>query len=272
MFTEHLHNSQGHVGRGHARVEVADQSDTYNIGCEHVDWLPQHDSFCFNAADAPSKNTQTVDHGGVGIRSDKCVCEPNTFFLASNACQILQVDLVNNTTRRWDCLEVGQRLLTPLQERVPFHVSMVFDVEVHVQCLAVCAVDIDLNGVIDYQIDRNLWVDLFWVTTHFDHCVTKRCKVNNGWNTGEILENDSRWTEWNFTTLTMGCPSSNVSDVAFAHEEAVVSTECPLQEDPNRVRERCSVDALFIESCECIVIAANRKRSSCIEWVQGRHD
>ena len=65
MFTEHLHNSQGHIGSGHARVEIADQSDANNIGGKHVDWLSEHDGFCFNATDAPSENTQTVDHGGV---------------------------------------------------------------------------------------------------------------------------------------------------------------------------------------------------------------
>ena len=137
VFTQHLNDSQGHVRRRHSWLKIAREANTDHVGCEHVDGLAEHDRFGFNPADAPTEHTESVDHRRVRIRSDQRIGQPHAFFLASDACQKFEVDLMDNSTGRRHGLEIGQRLLPPLEEGVALHVAVVFNVEVHIKRIAV---------------------------------------------------------------------------------------------------------------------------------------
>ena len=65
VFTQHLNDAQRHVGGGDAGLKTARQSNTDDIGSEHVDGLTEHDGFGFNTTNAPAEHAQTVDHRGV---------------------------------------------------------------------------------------------------------------------------------------------------------------------------------------------------------------
>ena len=94
---------------------------------------------------------------------------------------------MDDAARGRNGLEVGQRLLTPLEERVPLHVAVVFDVEVEVESIGVCTADVDLHGMVDHEVDGYLGVHLFGVATHFHHGVTKGSQIHHGRYPGEVL-------------------------------------------------------------------------------------
>jgi hypothetical protein len=52
-----------------------------------------------------------------------------------------------------------------------------------------------LDGVIDDEIDWAEWVDLGWITTESLHSISHGGKIDNGWDSSEILQDDSCWLE-----------------------------------------------------------------------------
>ena len=171
VLTKHLNNAQRHVGGGHAGLQTAGQANAYNVGSEHVDRLAKHDGLGLNAAHTPSKDTQAVDHGRVGIGTHQGIGQPNAVLLAGHAGEEFEVDLVNDAARGRNSLEVRKGLLAPLEEGVAFHVAVVFDVEVHVEGVTAGAGNIHLHRMVDDQIHGHLGVDLFGVAAHLHHGV-----------------------------------------------------------------------------------------------------
>jgi hypothetical protein len=55
--------------------------------------------------------------------------------------------------------------------------------------------------VVDNKIDWAQWIDLLGITSESDHGVSHGGEINDGWDTGEILKNDSGWFEWDFDLL-----------------------------------------------------------------------
>ena len=206
------------------------------------------------------------------IRPHQGVGQPNAFFLASNAGQEFKVDLVDNATGWRDGLEIGQRLLAPLEERVALHVTVVFNVEVHVKRIAVSAGNIDLNRVVNHQIHRDLRVDFLGVAAHFHHGVSKSCQVHHGRHAGEVLKDDSGRAEGDLATLAVGCPCGDLANVLLGDEEPVISTQSAFEENADGVGEVSRGNAVGIKGVKCEVIAANAEGLSCVKGVQGRHD
>ena len=250
MFSEHLNDSQRHVRRRNAGLEVSNQSHSDHVGRQHVDRLTEHDGFCLNATDTPAQNAQTVDHRGVRIRSNQRISEPNAFFLACHAGQEFEVHLMDNASGRRHSLEVCEGLLTPFEEGVALHVSVVFNVEVHVQSVATSARNVNLNRVVNHQVDGNLRVHLFWVAAHLHHGVAKGRQINHGGDASKVLQNDTRRTEGDFPPLSVGCPSSDGANVLLRDEETVIATQGTFQQNANGIREVSGWDAVGIKGVQ----------------------
>ena len=234
--------------------------------------MTEHDRFGLDAANAPTEHAQPVDHRRVGVCSHQRVSEPDAFLLASDGGQKFEVDLMDNAPGRGDGLEVGERLLAPLEEGVALHVSVVFDIEVHVQRIAVGSGNVHLDGVIDDQIDRNLRVDLLGVAAHFHHRIPQSGQVNHGWHAGEVLQNNARGAEGNLGALAVGRPCGNPFDVVFGDQEAVVAPKCALEENPNGVRQVAGLNAGSIQSIKRKIVATNIEGSPGLKGVQCRHE
>ena len=174
VLPQHFHDSQCHVGGGYAGLQFARQAHTNHIGSEHVDGLTEHHGLGFNPADTPTEHAQPVDHRGVRIGSHERVGQPNVVLLSGHAGEELEVHLMDNAARGRNGLEVGQRLLTPLEERVPLHVAVVLNVEVEVEGIGMCTAHVNLHGMVDHKVNGHLGIDLFRVATHFNHGVTER--------------------------------------------------------------------------------------------------
>ena len=271
VLTQHFDDAQRHVGRGDAGVEFTDQAHANHIGREHVDRLAEHHGFGLDAADAPAENAETVDHRRVGVGADQGVRQPDAVFLAGHGGEEFQVHLMHNTARRRHSAEVGEALLTPLQEGVALRVTVVLDVEVKVERVSVGTGHVHLNRVIDDQIHRHLRVDALGVAAHFHHRVTKGREVNHGGHASEVLKDHARRAEGNLPTLAIGGPASDGAHVFLADEEAVEVAQRTLEEHAHAVGKRGGVNTRSIEGVEGVVMAAKGQFAARGEGVDGRH-
>ena len=271
VLTQHFDDAQRHVGRGDAGVEFTDQAHANHIGREHVDRLAEHHGFGLDAADAPAENAETVDHRRVGVGADQGVRQPDAVFLAGHGGEEFQVHLMHNTARRRHSAEVGEALLTPLQEGVALRVTVVLDVEVKVERVSVGTGHVHLDGVIDDQIHRHLGVDALGVTAHLHHRVTKGREVNHGGNAGEVLKDHPRGAEGNLATLAIGGPACDGAHVFFADEETVEVAQRTFEEHTHTVRKCGGVHPRSIKGVEGVVMAAKGQFAARGEGVNGRH-
>src|SRR5699024_10644531 len=70
VFTQQFGDGEHNVGCGGTRWNFTGQFETDNTWHQHGDWLAEHCCFGFNTANAPAEDTETVDHGGVGVSTN----------------------------------------------------------------------------------------------------------------------------------------------------------------------------------------------------------
>src|SRR5690606_23068493 len=103
----------------------------------------QHAGFGLDATYAPAHDANAVDHGGVAVGADQRIGIVDVVGITVHTtCQVLQVDLVNDTKAGRDYTERIKRLHTPFHELIAFTIALEFDLHVQVQRI-VCAVVID---------------------------------------------------------------------------------------------------------------------------------
>lgn len=69
--------------------------------------------------------------------------------------------------------------------------------------------------MIDDEIDWAEWVDLGWITSKSLHGISHGSKIDNSWDSSEILQDDSSWLERDIGAgLRVLLPSKNVLNIA----------------------------------------------------------
>ena len=220
--------------------------------------MPEHHGFGFDAANAPTDDAQTVNHGGVRVRTDKRIWENHCAVVLSFAhhafSQILEIDLVHDAAGWWHNPEVIERLLPPTKEFVALAVTVKFDFGVFKECVA-RAVKVHLNAVVNHQIYWNQWVNFLRVATKFGHGGSHTRQVHHGRNTREILQDDSSQFERNFN-LERFCSvvSRQVFHVLFGHIVTIAISQHALEHDFNAERQFGNVKSVFLEFAEAVVV------------------
>jgi len=212
-LSEHLDAGKDKIGSGGMCWEFSSQSEADNFRQDHGDGLTKHDGLSFESTNTPTSNTKTVDHGGVGISSDNRVVVEEAITSEDDSCKIFEIDLMDNTGAWWDDLEVVEGSGTPLQELESFSISIEFN-DLVLSGSIWSTGHISLDGVIDNKINWAEWVDLGWITTESLHSISHGSKIDNGWDSSEILQDDSCWLEWNIGAgLRVLFPSKNVLNI-----------------------------------------------------------
>ena len=98
VFSQHFNDAQRHVSCSDAWLKASSKADAHNVRCQHVDRLAKHDCLGFNSTNPPSKNAKSVDHSRVGVGPNQRVSKPYAIFLASNACEEFEINLVYNSS------------------------------------------------------------------------------------------------------------------------------------------------------------------------------
>jgi hypothetical protein len=179
--------------------------------------LTEHSRFGFDTADTPSDHTQSIDHRGVRVSTYECIWEGEPllvlYFDHNHFGQIFQVDLVDNACSGWYDPQIVKGGLSPVKTFITFAVALEFQVGVAHQGIR-AGEEIYLYGVIDDQVNRNQWVDLFWITAQASDGRAHGSEIDDGGYTGKILHHDARRLEGKSgSIISMWGPSSQVDDI-----------------------------------------------------------
>ena len=194
FFTQHLCYGQNKIGSCYAFLEFAGQTEADNLRQQHGNRLSKHCRFSFNTANAPAKNTQTIDHSGVGIGTNAGIrigYRVAVFFSRPNTLgKVFKIDLMANAGPRGNNAEIPEGLLPPFQKPVAFAITFIFEFFIVLESQRIAKIVND-HRVINNKVDRNQRIDFFRIFTKFHHCVTHGCKIDNSGNAGKILHQNA---------------------------------------------------------------------------------
>ena len=156
-------------------------------GHEHRDRLAEHRRLGLDPADAPAEDAEPVDHRRVRVRADERVGEGRSVALLDDACEELEVHLVDDPRARRDDLEVVEGALPPAQECVALAVALELELGVAEDREPVREL-VDLHRVVDHELDREQRVDLPRVAAEIVHRVPHRGEVDDRRDAGEVLQ------------------------------------------------------------------------------------
>ena len=170
--TQLLGHGQNQVSRSRTGSKFSFELKANDFWQQHVDRLAKHRCFGFDTTNTPAKHAQAIDHGRMTIGTDQSIWNGDRtgfIFADKNAfSQKLQVNLVDDTNIWRDNAEVIKRFLAPTQEFVSLAVTLEFEFDVQTKSSRAAKL-VDLNTMVDYQVDGNQWVNLFWITTQAAH-------------------------------------------------------------------------------------------------------
>jgi hypothetical protein len=202
---------------------------------QHRDRLAEHRRFGLDAADAPAEHADAVDHRRVRVRAHDRVGigAQRTVLLGAehDACEVLQVHLMNNAGAGRYYLEIVEGLLAPLQERVAFPVALEFDLRVEIERIR-GAVVVDLDRVVDDQFSRRQRVDVFGGTAELDDGITHGGEIDHGGYAGEVLQDDATRCEGDLgARVRLGVPVRERQDVVPGDITPVLVAQQVLEQD-----------------------------------------
>ncbi len=262
MLAQHLRDREDEIRGGRSIRELPGETETDHFGEQHIDRLTDHDGLGFDATDAPSNNTQPVDHRRMRVGADERVRVKDTVVIPYDLGEILEVHLVNDSGGRRNDPEVVEGSLSPLEELVAFHVPCELHLGVDLQRIGRVE-RIDLHRVIDDEVGRDLRVDLGgggFVSGHPNHRRPHRSEVDDGGNAGEVLENDAGRLVGDLRLPHLRCNiASHCMNVRVGDDPSIVIPERRLEENLDRIRQGIdvtetgegieSIDRSFAERC-----------------------
>ena len=152
FLAQHLGDGEHEIGRRRTGLQLPRELEADDLRDEHGDRLAEHCRFRFDAAHAPAKHAETIDHGGMRVGADEGVGVSlqlrTVAILENHAAEELEVDLVHDARVRRNHLEIAERRLTPAQERVALAIALELDLGVLRESIG-SAVVINLHRVID---------------------------------------------------------------------------------------------------------------------------
>ncbi len=130
MFPQHLRDGEDEIGGGGPFLEFSGELEANHFWREHVNRLAEHDRLGLDAADAPTDDSQTVDHRRVAVGADEAVGESDSVPREDDLREVLEVDLVHDAGGWWNHAEVVEGFLPPAEELVTFLIALELDVDI----------------------------------------------------------------------------------------------------------------------------------------------
>jgi hypothetical protein len=138
---------------------------------------------------------------------------------------------MDDTRVWWNDAKILKRLLPPAKKLIPLPVAIELLLGVD-QERGIGAIFIDLNGVIDDQVDRLERIDTFRGATEPDDRVAHGGEIDDGGNTGEVLEEHPAGAKRNLLLgLAADVPSRKRFDVGPLDECVILVAQEILEED-----------------------------------------
>ncbi len=198
LLAQHLRAGEHQIGGGGAFGQLAGELEADDVGGEHVDGLAQHHRFGFDAAHAPTDDAKAVDHGGVAVGADEAVGIGDKVAVELLGLHHLDPDIRDSPGERcrWRVGPRGsyRRICCPISGIRSARVAFEFALGI-VEQGEFRAELVDLHGVVDDEIDRNLRIDLGRVAAHARHLVAQRRQIHHRGHAGEVLHDHAGWFE-----------------------------------------------------------------------------
>ena len=111
--------------------------------------------------------------------------------------QIFQIHLMADASARWHHTEVFKCALAPAQKLIALTIAVIFKVNILGKAIALAGI-IHHDRVIDHQINRDQWIDLFRIRTQGRSGIAHGRQVNDGGNARKVLHQHPCWAKRNF--------------------------------------------------------------------------
>src|SRR5205823_5225529 len=217
-------------GRGRSGGKRAMQAYTDDDRPWQIRRLSEHRGLCLDATDAPTENTEAIDHRGVRIRTEERVRHREAVAYLHDSREPLQIHLVADAGTRRHHAECLEGLAGPAQQGVPLAIALVLPLEialVHV----VRAEEIGLYGVVDDEVHRDEGLDASGILSGPLHRGTHGREIDGGRYAGEVLHQDPHRPERNGDGVVAGRISREGGDVLLARAAGVGRAHHLLQQD-----------------------------------------
>ena len=133
--------------------------------------------------------------------------------------------------------EILKGVLSPLQKLEALVVPSELDFLILQKC-AFDSADVGLDRVVNYQIDRNLGVDILGVLAESGHSVSHSGQIHHRGHSSEVLQHHSRRLERDLhVLLRSSLPVKDLLHVFRTDLELVAVTHRRLQQHSDRERE-----------------------------------
>ncbi len=279
FFAQHLGNGENEIRRRGASGQAAVETETDDFRDQHGRRLAEHGSFGLDAADAPAKDAEGVDHRSVRIRAHNGIGIGLDFVAgrhrANDAREIFEIHLMADAGVRGDDLEILESGLPPAEKSVALDVALEFKLGVKTESVAAAEI-VHLDGVIDHQLGGEKWIDALGISAHVRDGFTHSSEVNDGGNPGKILQQNSRGHKGDFFLRCAGLPGGEGANVIGANEMAVLVAEEILEENTEREGELCqATEVLFFEGFKAMnfkglgadtEMVTSAERIRCGQW------
>ncbi len=278
LLAEHLRHGEDQVGCGGSARQFALQMEADDIGQQHGNGLAEHACLGLDAADAPAHHAQSVNHGGVRIGAHQRVgiCERDRMAAIGehHLRQIFEVYLVNNAGVRRHHAEIAERLLAPLEKRVPFAVPLELEQRVHRKSI-VRTEAVHLHGMIDHQIDRDERVGAFRIGMEHAESIAHGGEIHHAGDAGKILQQHARWLKADFPWSGAERPLGHVIDVGVLYGEVVLVAQEVLEKHADGVRDARDIHAPALvqrlQPVDPVLLPSGPQRRSRPKAVDGLH-
>ena len=249
LLAQHLRHRQHEVGGGHAFLHLSLELEADHFRQQHRQRLAEHRGFRLDAADAPTKHRQAIDHGGVRIGADQRVrigdlegallLADRHLLLAGphRLREIFEIDLMADAGAGRHHGEIRKRALAPFQEFVALLVLLVFLDHVLGERLVV-AEEVDDHAVVDDEIDRHQRIDFLGVAAEHLHRIAHRREIDHRRHAGEILHQYPRRAERDLMLQrALLHPFRERDDVVLLDGAAVFVAQQVFQQHFHRIRK-----------------------------------
>ncbi len=244
LFAQHLRDCQNKIGCCRAFRQSAVKLEADDFRNEHGNRLTQHGRFRLDTANSPAENGEAIDHRGVAVGSHQCIgiggCQRLALHLVvtrpHRLGEIFQVDLMADAGARRHHAEIIERPLPPFQEGVALAIPAIFHIDVFLEGAGRGKI-VHHHRMIDDEIDWCQRVDLRWIFSQRFHRIAHGGKIDHGGNPGEILHQNTRWTEGNFHLVlaTILEPSRDALNIGLGDRASILVAQQVLQQHLQRI-------------------------------------
>ena len=267
MRAQHLGHHEHEVGRRGAVRQGADQPDADHPRHRLVQRLAEQDGLGLDATDPVAQHAQRVDHRRVRVGPDQGVREGHPVADVDDGGQELQVDLVDDARPGRDDAQVAERGLGPAQELVALDVALVLAFHIEGERSGI-AETVDLHGVVDDEIGRDERVDLGRVAAQLGHRVAHDREVDDGRDTGQVLEDHTRRHERDLGLgRDPGTPRREGLEVLGPDQPAAGVAQGVLEQDLDRDRGRREIDPVADRGQPVVVRETGGERTAGVERI-----